>query len=121
MDGNPLQQKKIPMDFPEALDRIGQEKEFLLYLIDLYKQEFLDRFSQLKQSVEKKEFSSIQEIGHSLKGSSANLSLPPLREIFWRMEEAGKNKDLSEAKKLFPLLKEEFERLEKFLQKQNLE
>lgn len=108
------------MDIPEALDRIGQEKEFLFQLVDLYKQEFSDRFSQLKQAVEKKEFSSIQEMGHSLKGSSANLSLPPLCEISRRMEEAGKNKDLGEAKKLLPLLEKEFVRLEKFLQKQDL-
>lgn len=113
-------QKQTPMELQEVLDRVGHEKEFLGQLIDLYRQEFSDKYSRLKQAVEKKEFASIQEIGHSLKGSSGNLSLKPLHHVSWRMEKAGKNKNLTQTRKLLSQLKEEFERWEKFLQNQDL-
>ncbi|HEK86495.1 MAG: Hpt domain-containing protein [Candidatus Saccharicenans sp.] len=104
-----------PINKQEALERIGGEEEFLKELLDIYRTEFEKRCQELEKAIDEKNYQVIQESGHSLKGASANLSLPALREAAYEMETAGKSQDLEAAKKTLKRLKLEFERLEDFL------
>jgi len=99
----------------EALARIGGEEEFLKELIEIYRDEFKKRYDALREAIHEKDFQAIRENGHSLKGASDNLSLPGLREAAFEMEMAGKNQDMGKAKQALNSLKEEFDRLVKFL------
>lgn len=108
----------FPIDKAEALERIGGDEEFLNELLQIYREEFTRRYAELEKAIEEKDFQSIKENGHSLKGASANLSLPALREAAYEMEMAGKNQDLTSAKNALIKLKDEFDRLEKFLSEQ---
>ena len=62
-------------------------------------------------------FSEINLIGHTLKGSAAMLSLNNLKDWSFQMEIAGKDKDLSLAKKALDNLEKEFEELTVYLDK----
>jgi len=108
-------EKNPPIDYSMALMRTGNDKEFLNELIDLYIPDFNTRVSQLENAIMKKDYDSILMLGHTLKGSSANLCLTGLTEFSFQLEIAGKNKNLKPAQLALTSLKGEFERFLSFL------
>ncbi len=106
-----------PIDFPSALERTGGDESFLEELLNLYFEDFIEKYNQLQKAVEEKKFNLIQELGHSLKGSSANLSLIFLQEASFQMEKAGREKNIEKARGALALLQKEFKILQDFLSK----
>ncbi len=106
-----------PVDYPSVLERIGGDKSFLKELLNLYFEDFSEKYGQIQKAIEQKNFDQISELGHSLRGSSANLSLTFLQETSLHMEVAGKEKNVENAKKALALLEQEFKRLKDFLSK----
>jgi HPt (histidine-containing phosphotransfer) domain-containing protein len=104
-----------PIDMDSVLERVGGDESFLLELLDIYIEDFIDKYAQLEQAIFQEDFNNIKEIGHSLKGSSGNLSLNGLHETAFAIETAGKENDLEQARHQFSRLKEEFKRLKNFL------
>jgi HPt (histidine-containing phosphotransfer) domain-containing protein len=106
---------KDPIDFASALERIGNDESFLKELLDLYILTFESKREELSVSLERKDFKALREVGHSLKGSSANLSLIPLQELAYRIETAGREEDIVAAGETLTLLDQEFKRLKEFI------
>jgi HPt (histidine-containing phosphotransfer) domain-containing protein len=104
-----------PIDYPSVLERIGGDLSFLEELLNLYFEDFSEKYEQLQKAIEQKKFNLIHELGHSLRGSSANLSLTFLQETSLHMEVAGRERNVEKAKKALALLEQEFERLKDFL------
>ena len=104
-----------PIDFPSVLERIGGDESFLEELLNLYFEDFSGKYNQLQKAVEGKEFNSIRELGHGLKGSSANLSLNFLREASSQMETSGTEMNMEKAKAALALLEKEFKILKDYL------
>ena len=104
-----------PIAYQFALERVGGDESFLEELLDLYLEDFPQKIEQLQMAIEQKKFELIRKLGHSLKGSSATLSLTFLQEASSQMEMAGGDKDIVKANKLLTFLKREFKRLEDFL------
>jgi HPt (histidine-containing phosphotransfer) domain-containing protein len=104
-----------PIDYPSALARIGNDESFLAELLDLYKMDFEVKIEGLQDAIDKEDFVSMQELGHSLKGSSANLSLPYLQEAALEMESAGRNRNIDKARGALGTLGQEFQNLQEFL------
>lgn len=105
----------LPIDIPSALERIGGDESFLFDLVNIYVEDFIKKFERLTDAVEEEDFETIKEVGHNLKGSSANLSLPLLQEISFQIETAGRDRDLDKARKKLMLLEQAFQRLQSFL------
>jgi HPt (histidine-containing phosphotransfer) domain-containing protein len=101
--------------YPSALERIGGDKEFLEELLDIYMEEFESQVSVLDSALESQDFRAIQEIGHSLKGASANLSLMRLGEQAFRIETAGREGDIESARRGTDAMKVEFQNLKDHL------
>jgi CheY-like chemotaxis protein len=108
-----------PIDFASALERVEGDKSFLEELLNLYFEDFSEKYGQLQKAIEQKNFNLIRELGHNLKGSSANLSLTFLQETSSHMEVAGRDRNGEKAKKALALLEQEFKRLKDFLSKKN--
>lgn len=106
-----------PVDYPSVLERIGGDKPFLKELLNLYFEDFSEKYERLQKAIEQKNFDQISELGHSLRGSSANLSLTFLQETSLHLEKAGKERNVEKAKKALALLEQEFKRLKDFLSK----
>ncbi len=96
----------------EALERLGGDEEFLRELLDLYASEFGKSAARLETALAKADFASVRELGHSLKGASANLSLPPLQAAALDLEHAGRDGDAALARSAFARLRKEFARLQ---------
>ncbi len=106
-----------PVDYPSVLERVGGDGSFLKELLNLYFEDFSEKYSQLQKAIEQKKFDLIRDLGHNLKGSSANLSLTFLQETSFHMEVAGRERNVEKAKKALALLEQEFKRLKDFLSK----
>ena len=104
-------QQNSPIDYPSALARIGNDESFLQELLELFLMDFEARQEELNNAIEGIDFIAIQEIGHSLKGSSANLSLTFLQRASYEIEMAGKNRDIEKARKAQGELLEAFQSL----------
>lgn len=105
------QRDTIPIDLPSVMDRIGGDENFLQKLIDIYIEDFIEKYAKLKQAIERSDFNEIKKIGHSLRGSSGNLSLNGLHHISENIELSGKEENIQQAKLLFIQLNTEFEKL----------
>ena len=113
-----------PIDLDSVLERVGGDESFLQELLDIYIEDFIEKFVQLEQAIAQSDFNNIKEIGHSLKGSSGNLSLNGLYETAYGIELSGGENNIEQAKLLFIRLKEEFKKLKNFLppeKRQNIE
>lgn len=87
-----------PIDRAEALERIGGDAAFLDELLDLYDQEYDDKAKALAAAIEAGDAELVRTLGHGLKGASANLSLPALRQAAADLEAAGREADLASAR-----------------------
>ena len=113
-----------PIDLDSVLERVGGDESFLQELLDIYIEDFIEKLVQLEQAIAQSDFNNIKEIGHSLKGSSGNLSLNGLYETAYGIELSGGENNIEQAKLLFIRLKEEFKKLKSFLppeKRQNIE
>jgi len=106
--------REIPIEIDQVMKRVGQDKDFLHELINIYIEEFSEKIKILEKSIAEKDYSVIQETGHYLKGSSANLSLTYLEKESYNMEYAGKKKNIHKARKSFKNLNKEFELFNKY-------
>jgi len=105
-----------PINFGEVLERVGGDIPFLRDLLDIYFSEFVEKRTLLERAVEGCDFRLIQELGHSLKGSSANLSLPSLQKSAQDLEESGREERQDAARLAMQTLDLELFRLKKFLE-----
>ncbi len=103
------------IDLPSVLERLGGDETFLQELLTIYVEEFTSRVANLERAIVNQDFSSIQEIAHSLKGSSANLSLLELQRISLVLEIAGREKDMEKIKQNLTSLKGAFAKLQEYL------
>ncbi len=104
-----------PINYDEVLERVGGDASFLGELLKLYFLEFEEKKAQIEEALGRADFGLIQEVGHSLKGASANLSLPALRRCAASLEAAGRDKNLEKAKETVALLLAECRFLNDFL------
>jgi CheY-like chemotaxis protein len=104
-----------PINISSAMERIGGDESFLHELIDIYIEDFIQKYGILREAIVQEDFNSIARIGHSLRGSSGNLSLNGLHETCTLLELSGTKKDIEQSRSLFIRLNEEFEKLKDFL------
>jgi HPt (histidine-containing phosphotransfer) domain-containing protein len=109
------QSNASPIDYASALERIGGDEDFLNELLELYSTEFSNYFEKLQDAIQNSDYQSIRDISHTLKGSSANLSLIKLQEISYQIECAGQDKDINKAKDAILMLGKEFQKLKDYL------
>ena len=99
----------------EALDRVGGDADFLNELLALYDEEYASKRRGLAEAIARRDAAQIRGLGHGLKGSSANLSLPGLQEAACAMERAGAAGDFAAAQETYVRLESEYIRLKTFL------
>jgi len=113
--------KLHPIDFREVLGRIGGDTSFLLELLDIYFQEYSKKKQLLDEAITQQDFTQVGDIGHSLKGASANLSLTRLLRVALLIESAGREKKLQSAQEAACILELEIRTLKDFLARNRLE
>jgi len=99
------------LDVDEFMERVQDDKELLLELLDIFVSDYLEKAKLIREAVSSDDFEQIKSIAHSLKGASGNISAKKLRESFVKLEELGKNSDTSGADELLSTMNQQFEEL----------
>lgn len=107
--------RPCPIDYVDALHRIGGDTSFLMELLNIYFQEYAEKKRLLEEAIAREDFTQVRELGHSLKGSSANLSLGPLQKVAFSLEIAGQERKLQLVKDAVHCLETEIQSLRDFL------
>ena len=108
--------KLRPIDFCDVLDRIGGDTSFLKELLNIYFQEYAEKKRLLQEAIAREDFTQVCELGHSLKGASANLSLSRLQRIALCLETAGRERQIQLAQEAARTLETEIQTLKAFLE-----
>jgi HPt (histidine-containing phosphotransfer) domain-containing protein len=106
---------EIPIDYAEVLERIGGDIAFLEELLKIYFVEFREKQNQVEAAIRGANFTLLQDLGHSLKGASANLSLGSLQRLAFALEVAGRERRIEDARSALASLVAECRRLEDYL------
>ena len=109
-----VQQYSFPEDVLEMFQRVGQNKELLDELMELFFQDYHRDMASLKESLENKDAPTLAFVAHGLKGELGNLGMKSAYEIAIQMERMAKESRLEEAASLATALEYEVKRLENF-------
>jgi HPt (histidine-containing phosphotransfer) domain-containing protein len=96
------------INFSEALNRMGGDAPFLYELLNDYINEFKGYYESVINALIENDFDEITIVGHTLKGSSAMLSLTRMHSFSAQLENAGKDNNMDEAKRIVKLMNAEF-------------
>ncbi|MCA9402031.1 MAG: Hpt domain-containing protein [Candidatus Omnitrophica bacterium] len=81
------------IDLKEFLERVQDDKELLLELLDIYTDDYLEKRKLLSRYIQEKDFELVKTTAHSLKGASGNISAKTLRELFLVLEQQAQDLD----------------------------
>jgi two-component system, sensor histidine kinase and response regulator len=112
--------ERAPIDVAGALARMGNDRDFLKELLDIYMEDLSTRVAGLRAAAAGGDFEAVERLGHAIKGSSANLSLPRLRDRAAAIELAGKNGEAAKALANLDGLEKEFQKLRDHLRENPL-
>jgi len=85
------------IDGPELLERVGDDREFLSELVNLFREDGPKQLSKIKIALQKNDSSEMLRCAHSLRGTLSNLAAKPAAELAAEIEHRGKSDDLQGA------------------------
>jgi len=103
-----------PIDLPEFLERVQDDKDLILELLDIFDQDYAVKRKLFDDVVSKKDFEQLKSITHSLKGASGNISAKQLRSCFLKLEEMAKMNDVTHAPEVLKELDEHYQQYTAF-------
>ena len=107
---------EVIFDYEVVMERVQEDKELLLELLDLFLEDFKEKREALTGYVQNKDFENIRGVAHSLKGASGNISAKALREVLLQLEEKGKSETIDGVEELLVELDKESEALNTHLE-----
>jgi len=106
--------RRVPelcFDREALLERLGNDESLIPEILSLFLEEMPNLLNQVKGALADRDGAKLERLAHSIKGSSATVAAPSLRDAAFELETAAKKRDLDRA----PLLVERLERdLERF-------
>lgn len=81
---------KEVVDIEEFLERVQDDKELLVELLEIFAEDYQSKRQALNDVIAQKDSEQLRQIAHSLKGASGNISAKALTPIMMQLEERGK-------------------------------
>lgn len=103
------------IDFDVAMDRLGDDKEFLIEMLHELVLQIEESHVPLKHSIESNDFTEFRHHAHGLKGAAANLNAERSAEIYKELEELARNGQVNGAGDLFVQAEKAKEDLKQYL------
>ena len=92
-----------PIDLTEFLERVQDDKDLLLELLDIFQEDYQEKRRGLGDAAAKKDLEGIKTIAHSLKGASGNISARGIHTCCLKIEQAAKAGDANISEQLILL------------------
>ena len=102
------------IDLKDVLERVQDDKELLLELLDIYQEDFVGKRKSLGDAFKDNDIAKIKSLAHALKGASGNISAKPIHANCLLIEQMVKNNDLSKAGAVLIELDQQFAQLQVF-------
>jgi HPt (histidine-containing phosphotransfer) domain-containing protein len=102
-------------DYAEALERLDNDEEFLLELLNELVDQIDESLPDLKSAIEEKDHDSLRAVAHSIKGAAANLNVNEMAEVYFELEKLGRDGSTNGADSLLEQAIELNEKLREFL------
>ena len=102
------------IDLPEVLERVQDDKPFLVELMDIFEEDFLKKRVALAEAVVAKDFSKIKEVVHSMKGSSGNVSAKRIYASCLALEKLAKENSFNGVDELVKAIDDQFAEVREF-------
>jgi HPt (histidine-containing phosphotransfer) domain-containing protein len=102
------------IDLNEVMERVQQDKELLLELLDIYQDDFIQKRKSLDEAISSKNTVKIKEIAHSMKGASGNISAKPMYAMCLKIEEYARNGKTDDIHELLAAVDGYFEEIKIF-------
>jgi len=99
------------LDLDDFLDRVQNDKELLLELLDIFVSDFHLKRKELEAAFIMNDSSKVEHVAHFLKGSCGNISAAALRQLFLELEQMGKDDSLRDKEKYLDSIDQQFEKL----------
>ncbi|RLB03410.1 MAG: hypothetical protein DRG55_00355 [Deltaproteobacteria bacterium] len=112
---------KAAFDVGKALEMAGGDVEFLKELVEIYRSDYPDKLSKIRQALKDGDAKTLYETAHSLKGASGNLGLGRVYELALEIERMGKEGRLQGAEEVLGELEEELRRFEELVSQEGWE
>jgi len=101
----PLKSNAPLLDREGALKRLQDDTEFLETLYNAFLEDLPNKLAALDKAVTDGQIQIVQRTAHSLKGASATVGTPALREAALEMEIAARDRDAKKVGALYAELK----------------
>ena len=93
------------IDFPELLSRVDNDRELLLDLMSIFKEEFPRHLRELTDVIAARDLKKMAVVSHTLKGMLANLAVTRATSAAAKLEllgrEGGGESEIAEAHRAF--------------------
>lgn len=105
------------LDFEDVMNRIQDDMELLVELLEIYEEDFQVKMPQLETAISGQAVERVRDLAHSLKGASGNISAIRLREIFSVMEKEAAEGNITQAQALLDQARIQFKELQGVMSK----
>jgi len=102
---------KAPVDAAQAISNLGDDRELFLEVLAAFVDGIPQQLEELSVACSRSDLSKLKAIGHTLKGSAANVCAEPTRDLARHIEELSAEGSAAAVEKLLPDLKKEVNRL----------
>ena len=96
------------LDLAEFKDRVQDDTELLLELLDIFVDDFRVKRALMDEAVANKNSEELRSLVHSLKGASGNISAKSMRATLAKIEEVSKNNETEGLEGIFKTLDHQF-------------
>ncbi|MFH1679272.1 MAG: response regulator [Candidatus Eisenbacteria bacterium] len=101
---------ELCFDRAALLERLGNDGSLVPEILSLFLEEMPNLLEQVRSALDEKDASKLQRLAHSIKGSSATVAAPSLRDAAFELETAAREGSLEKAPLLVERLERDFER-----------
>jgi HPt (histidine-containing phosphotransfer) domain-containing protein len=95
------------LDLDATMTRLKGDRDFLLTLFRVYIDDLPTKLEALELAAETRELEGLLRTAHSLKGASATIGAPAMREAAERVETSARSGDLDGSIAAIPALREQ--------------
>jgi CheY-like chemotaxis protein/signal transduction histidine kinase len=108
MNKQPITESVIRFDREELMDRIGNDQAIYESTVRFFKTHVSELLEQIKTAIDNQNAEEIRNIGHTLKGVTANMSAKEMSGTALNLENAGKANQMEQAASILDQLNEQF-------------
>lgn len=116
-ESGPANEEENIFNENDLITRLGNDQELIREILSQFIDEIPDRMDRFKEALETEDSDQFKIMAHTIKGLSANISAPVLRNVAAQIESLSMKDDLQAIKDLIPKLEQQHQSLVEYLKK----